>query len=93
MRRPCSGDQGAEPASVRVIDAFVDTTQRWRKADSNCWSLSRGCRADARRNAFMSISGPYRACHAHPYGGKMLLHAFLRVPLSVQAPWEERPAP
>jgi hypothetical protein len=41
----------------------------------------------------MSISGPYRACHAHPYGGKMLLHAFLRVPLSVQAPWEERPAP
>ena len=36
----------------------------------------------------MSISGPYRACHAHPYGGKMLLHAFLRVPLSVQAPWK-----
>jgi hypothetical protein len=34
----------------------------------------------------MSISGPYRACHAHPYGGKTLLHAFLRVPLSVQAP-------
>ena len=25
MRRPCSGDQGFEPASVRVIDAFVDT--------------------------------------------------------------------
>jgi transposase len=24
MRRPCSGDQGFEPASVRVIDAFVD---------------------------------------------------------------------
>jgi hypothetical protein len=25
MRRPCSGDQGFEPASARVIDAFVDT--------------------------------------------------------------------